>query len=295
MGRPSPSSEELGRNWIAPAKKPARAPQPGDPDPEDDIEMSFMEHLRELRTRILYSLIGIVPGVALGWMLKEQLLAMLARPLHQAYEHLNLGQAQLHFANPIDPFLVYLKIAVVCGIIFAGPWIFYQMWAFIAPGLYRREKRLALPFVLASTVFFVGGAFFGYLLVLPPAFEMFLDFSQMLPSQEVRITPTIMMADYIDFATRLLLAFGVTFEVPVIVSFLSFAGIVNWKQLLGFSRWWIVIASIIAAVLTPPDVGSQLMMLVPLIVLYFLSIALAWAFGPTPPKEESEPADEEAS
>lgn len=262
-------------------------------DPEDDIEMTFFEHLGELRNRLVKSLWAFIPGIAVAWYFKEQLLSLLTRPLITAWHQLDLGAPQLHFANPIDPFVAYMKIAVVCGLMFGSPWAFWQLWQFIAPGLYRRERRLALPFVIASTLFFVGGAFFGYLFVFPLAFETFLGFAGMLPESELRIQPTIMMGEYLDFSVRMLLAFGITFEVPVVISFLSFAGLVNWKQLLGFARWWIVISAVIAALLTPPDVGSQMLMLVPLVVLYFFSILLAWLFGPkVPPAVVAKVADE---
>ncbi len=260
-------------------------------NPEDDVEMSFFDHIRELRTRLVRSLWGIIPGVMIAWQFKERILDLLTRPLVEAWRRLDLGEPQLHFANPIDPFVGYLKIAVVCGLIFGSPWAFYQGWQFIAPGLYRSEKRLAIPFVLASTLFFVGGSFFGYVFVFPLAFETFLSFAGQLPGESMVLRPTLMMSEYLDFSVRMLLAFGVVFEVPVVVSFLSFAGIVNWKQLLGFSRWWLVISAVVAALLTPPDVGSQLMMLVPLIVLYFFSILLAMVFGPKPPPDEPIRAD----
>lgn len=266
------------------------APRRGEPsddpnDPEDDVEMTFFEHLGELRNRLVKSLWGLIPGVVLAWTFKERILDLLTRPLITAWRQLGLGDPQLHFANPIDPFVAYLKIAVVCGLIFGSPWVFWQAWQFIAPGLYRSEKRLALPFVLASTLFFVGGSFFGYMFVFPLAFETFLGFAGMLPDSELRIQPTLMMSEYLDFSVRMLLAFGVTFEVPVVITFLAFAGIVNWKQLLGFFRWWVVVSAVIAALLTPPDVGSQMMMLVPLILLYLVSILLAWIFGPKPPPD----------
>jgi sec-independent protein translocase protein TatC len=264
---------------LPPPEEAVTSKKPADDGPEDDVEMTFFEHLGELRNRLVKALIGIVPGVVVAWLIKEQILELLTRPLVQAWHRLGLGDPQLHFANPIDPFVAYLKIAVVCGLIFGSPWAFWQLWLFVAPGLYRREKRLALPFVLASTIFFAGGSFFGYVFVFPLAFETFLAFAGMLPSADLRLQPTLMMSEYLDFSVRMLLAFGITFEVPVVTSFLAFAGIVNWKQLLGFGRWWIVISAVLAAVLTPPDVGSQLMMLVPLVLLYFVSIVLAWLLG----------------
>jgi sec-independent protein translocase protein TatC len=263
---------------------------PSDPSPEDDVQMGFLEHIGELRKRLLWSMLGLVPGVCVAWYFKEVLLAMLAHPLAVAWNKLGLGEPKLHFANPIDGFVAYMQIALVVGVLIASPWIFWQVWSFISPGLYRREKRLAIPFVLASTIFFAGGAFFGYLVVFPLGFETFLGFAGQLPNQEIRIEPTIMLDEYLGFSLKMLIAFGVTFEVPVIITFLAAAHIVDWKQLLKFFRWWCLIAAVISALLTPPDVGSQLLMLVPLVLLYLLSIVFAFIVGRKKPKPvEAEP------
>ncbi len=253
-----------------------------DDKPEDDVEMTFFEHIGELRTRLVRALIGLIPGTIVAWIYKERLLELLADPWRRAYQTLGLGEPRLHFANPIDPVVSYMMIAAAAGLIVASPWVFWQLWGFISPGLYRREKRLALPFVITSTVFFVGGVVFGYYVVLELAFATFLGFAGPV-TEHLRIEPTVMLSEYLGFATRLLLAFGLTFEVPVVITFLSFAGVVNWRQLVRFARWWLLISSVVAAVLTPPDVGSQLMMLIPLNVLYWISIGLAALFGPKPP------------
>ena len=250
-------------------------------EPEDDVEMTFFEHLGELRNRLVRSLWGFLPGIALAWAFKEQILNLLTRPLVTAWVHRGFGEPQLHFANPVDPFMAYVQLAIICGVLFGSPWAFYQLWQFVAPGLYRNEKRYAVPFVLSSALFFIGGAFFGYVAILGPAFDTLLSFAGMLPDSQLRVQPTIMLAEYLDFSTRLLLAFGITFEVPVVITFLAFAGVVNWRQLLGFSRWWVVLAAIASALLTPGgDVGMQMLMLIPLVTLYMASIGLAYAFGP---------------
>ena len=254
--------------------------------PPDDVPMTVMEHLRELRSRLIKALLGMIPGMIIAWEYKENLLDFLLVPLTAAWKRLGLGEPTVHFANPVDLFVAYMKLSVICGFLASSPWVFYQAWAFIAPGLYKKERSYALPFVLASTIFFAGGAFFGYRVVFPAGFETLLGMSGMLPSETIRVQPTIMLTEYMTFATRMLLAFGTVFEVPVAVTFLALAGIVNWKQLMKFGRWWVVISSVIAAILTPPDVGSQLMMMGPLVVLYFLSVGLAYLFGPTPPKIE---------
>ena len=246
------------------------------PGPEDDVEMGFFEHLGELRMRLVRGLIGVIPGVVIAWTFKERLLEWFLAPLVHAYDKLGLGEPEIHFANPVEPFIGYLKIAIVCGLVGSAPWLFYQLWAFISPGLYRREKLLAIPFVFFSTLCFAGGAVFGYSIVFPMGFETLLGFAGLLPEHSITMTPTIMLGEYLGFSTRLLLAFGVVFEVPVVVVMLSSAGIVTPKQLVQFGRWWVIIAAILSAVLTPQDVGSMIVMLFPLIGLYFGSIPLAW-------------------
>lgn len=255
--------------------------------PEDDRPMGLFEHLGELRVRLIRALLGVVPGFAVAWVYRETLMDLLVQPLAVHWKHLGFGEPALHFANPVDPFMAYMKIAFVVGVLFASPWIFWQLWAFIAPGLYRKEKTIALPFVIASTVCFAGGAFFGYMVVFPSMFDTLLGFAGTLPSGKVKIVPTIMIGEYLTFATRLLLAFGVVFEVPVVVTTLSILRLVTYKQLLRFSRWWILIAAIIAALLTPPDVSSQLVMLVPMVVLYFISVGIAFLIERTRAKAKA--------
>ena len=257
-----------------------------------DQPMTLMEHLGELRTRLFRALLGLIPTTTAAWVYRAELLEWLVAPMSRAWKSLGLGEPTIHFSNPVDLFVAYMQIAFAFGLMGASPWIFWQVWGFIAPGLYSREKRFAIPFVLASTLFFVGGALFGYVAVFPPAFEQFLGMAGNLPSNTLRVQPTIMINEYMAFTTRLLLAFGVVFEVPVVVAFLAMAGLVNWKQLLDFGRWWILIASVIAAFLTPPDVGSQMMMLIPLVVLYYLSVAVAYVLGP---KAEPSPSSTAAS
>ena len=251
----------------------------GGVNPEDDVEMGFFDHLGELRYRLIRSLYGLIPGVAVGWILREELLGALIEPFRLGWVSVGMeGDPKLVFLNPIDPFVAYLKIALMVGVLIGGPWLFWQLWAFIAPGLYRKEKRLAIPFVLIATLFFVGGLSFGYYVVFPLAFEYFLEFAVILPGG-VTLEPTIAISEILTFEVRMLLAFGIVFELPVVISFMALAGIVNWKQLLRFSRWWVLIATILSSLLTPPDVGSQLLMLGPLIFLWFVSVFFAWVIG----------------
>jgi len=242
--------------------------------PEDDQEMTFFQHLGELRSRLLRAILGLIPAVAVGWVFKKEIKDFLVAPLQPAWDKLELpGRAVLRFAGPADAFMMYMKNSLIAGVLLASPWIFWQLWMFIAPGLYKKEKAMAVPFIIASTVCFAGGAIFGYKLVFPEAFTVLLGFS------DETLVATLFVKDYMPFFRRMLLAFGIVFEVPVIVTFLAGAGIVTWKQLLKFSRWWIVCASFISMLLTPQDVYTMVMMLVPLVLLYFVGVGCAYVIS----------------
>lgn len=263
---------------------------PADPaGPPEDVPMTVLEHIGELRTRLIRALLGTLPAMVIAWEYKEQLLDFLLRPFSIAYRRLGLGEkAIMNYSNPPEMFTTYMKISIVCGFMISSPWVFYQAWAFIAPGLYKRERLYAIPFVLASTLFFAGGAFFAYGALMPQMYETLLSMGGQIEGSNLLIQPMMLITENLSFATQVLLAFGVVFEVPVVVTFLALAGIVNWRQLLTFGRWWVVIASVISAVLTPtPDAGSMLLMLVPLVILYYISVLLAYLFGPKGSASES--------
>ena len=241
------------------------------PVAEEDQAMTFFQHLNELRSRLLRAIVGLIPAVAVGWLFKTEIKDFLIAPLQPAWEKLHLpGEAVLRFAGPADAFMMYMKNSLIAGVLLASPWIFWQLWMFIAPGLYKKEKALAIPFIIASTVCFAGGAVFGYKLVFPEAFTVLLGFS------DETLVATLFVKDYMPFFRRMLLAFGIVFEVPVIVTFLAGAGIVTWQQLLKFSRWWIVCAAFISMLLTPQDVYTMVMMLIPLVLLYFVGVGCAY-------------------
>jgi sec-independent protein translocase protein TatC len=249
-----------------------------DATPEDDVEMGFFDHLTELRKRVIRAMIGLFPGMIVAWMFKEHLLEYLLQPMIEAWVKLDLGQPNINFIDPTEIFVAYLKISIFAGAVASAPWFFWQVWGFIAPGLYRRERRMAIPFAFFSSTFFLGGVAFGYFIVFPLCFEFFLDFAGTLPSGQLDVRPMISAERYLSLAVRLLLAFGVVFEIPVVITFIAAAGMVTWQQLLKFSRWWVAISAVLAAFLTPPDIASQLMMLIPMVGLYFVSILLAFIF-----------------
>jgi sec-independent protein translocase protein TatC len=245
--------------------------------PEEELHMTFFEHLEELRTRLIRSLIPFLPAFVAAWIYREEVFSLMVVPLNTAWQSMGLGTPKLHFASPVDPMVVYLKQSAIVAFLMASPWVFYQFWAFISPGLYSKEKRYVIPFVLASTVCFTIGGLFGWFYIFPPTFATLMDFSGKLPGGVVEIEPTLMMGEYISFIAQMLFVFGITFEVPVIIVFLSLAGIVTSKQLMKFGRWWVVVASVLAAILTPTqDALSMLLLMGPLIGLYYLAVGVTY-------------------
>jgi len=191
--------------------------------------------------------------------------------------------AELNFAAPSDIFTAYFKLSLIGGLLISAPMMFYQLWSFIAPGLYKKEKKFVIPFVFFSTVLFVGGGLFGWRVAFPVTFSYFLELAGKSGTMIVR--PVVMVPQYLDFVSQMLLAFGIVFELPLFILFLSIAGIVNYLQLLRFGRWFILVAFTVGAIITPPDTTSQLVMSIPLCGLYFVSIGLAYLFGKRPSKE----------
>ena len=258
----------------------------------EEAQMTFLEHLDELRTRLIRSIYPLLPAFIVAWIFRDELLGELSQPLLQACRARGIEVPRLHGLHPLDGFMVRIKVALVVAIIGSSPWLFYQLWAFISPGLYGREKRVVIPFVFASSICFASGAFFGWFIVFPPVFEALLEFYGALPGG-MTLEPTFTASDYTSFITRMLLIFGVVFEVPVVITTLAVAGMVNWRQLLSFGRWWVVVAAVLSALLTPQDVISMLMMMGPLVVLYYLSVVLAYMFGERPPPPEVASPDED--
>ena len=256
-----------------------------------DKPMSFWDHLAELRTRLVRMLIAFAVGSGVAWFFKERLLLWITAPFSEAWRGGGLeGQVSLHFRAPATLFLTYIKLSILAGAILALPIVLYQLWAFVAPGLYSKEKRLAIPFVISSCTLFGTGAYFCFRVVSPIAFQYLLSFSGSVGGSSFEVKPTVMIDEYLEFVTRFLLAFGVVFELPVLVFFLSIAGLVTHKHLIRFARYFIVIAFIIGAVLTPPDPTSQLLLAVPLCLLYVISIGIAYVFGKRPNAKPAEHA-----
>lgn len=229
----------------------------------------FTAHLEELRSRLIKSSIAVAVGFLLSYAFKEQLFDILTAPLMQVMKH---GD-HLIYTNLPEAFFTFLKTAFFTGIILAAPVLLYQFWMFVAPGLYDREKRMALPILFLSILFFGGGILFGYFVVFPFGFKFFVGFA----SETVRPMPS--MREYLSFASKLLLAFGLVFEMPMVITLLARLGIVSVVLLRKFRRYAILLFFIVAAILTPPDVISQILMALPMMLLYEISILGARLFG----------------
>jgi len=237
----------------------------------DETRLPLTEHLAELRSRIVRSLLFWAVGTGLAWWFREDIFRELLRP---AVEALDKEGGYLQAIAPGEIFFTYLKGAALAGFVLALPAILWQAWSFIAPGLYPGEKKMALPFVLVSTLLFVTGALFGHQFVFPAMFTFLGEFE----SEFVKAAWS--MREVWSMTTSMFLAFGVAFQLPVVVFFLAVAGILNVKQLLRYFPYAILVNFIVGAVLTPsPDWVSQSMLAVPMCVLYLLGVGVAWVFG----------------
>ena len=235
----------------------------------DDQKLPLTDHLAELRTRLIR--IGLAWGIGAGlaWSWSAQIFSYLLAPAVQA---LGPSGGKLQAIAPTEIFFTYLQCAVLAGFVFALPVILWQIWAFVAPGLYPSERNMVLPFVLVSTVLFVTGAVFGHTAVFPLMFQFFSAFD----SEIVQSAWT--MSEVFSLTTRMFLAFGASFELPVVVFFLVAAGIVDAPKLLRGTPYAVLIIAVVAAVLTPPDWVSQVMLGIPMVALYLLGVGVAFLF-----------------
>ncbi len=232
-------------------------------------KQTFIEHLEELRKRLIISLIAVGIGFGICYIFSKEIFQLLMIPLQKA---LPKG-ATMIFTTPAEAFFTYFKVALLAGIFAASPVVLYQIWLFVAPALYSHEKKYVIPFVISSTLLFIGGAAFGYFIVFPFGFKFLMSFATDL------IQPAPRLKESLSFCSMLLFAFGLTFELPLLILFLSKVGVVNARMLARNRRYAIVAIFIVAAILTPPDVVSQLMMAIPLLILYEAGIWIAKIFG----------------
>ncbi len=231
----------------------------------------FTAHLGELRDRLVRSFIAVGAGFAVAYFFKEKLFEILIAPLVIAMGE--DGNAQMIFTGLPEAFFTYLKVSLLAGIIVATPVLFYQFWMFVSPGLYKTEKKYLLPIVFLSVFFFLIGSSFGYFIVFPYGFKFFLGFA----TQTIHAMPS--MKEYLSFASKMLLAFGFVFELPLVLTFLARMGLVTVDFLKKNRKYALLLFFVGAALITPPDVVTQIMMALPLMVLYEISIMGARIFG----------------
>jgi sec-independent protein translocase protein TatC len=240
--------------------------------------LPFTAHLEELRRRIIVCLGAVAVGFLVCYAFKEQLFEFVSIPLIASLPD---DVSSMIFTGVTEAFFTYLKVSFLAGVLLSLPVIFYQMWMFIAPGLYAKEKKVVIPFVIFSTLFFITGASFGYFVVFPFGFTFLLGFA----TDTIRPFPSI--KEYLSFATKLLFAFGLVFEMPLITYFLSKVGILTHRTLSRNRRYFIVIAFLMSAALTPPDVVTQLLMAGPILILFETSVLVARIFGKKPLTDDS--------
>ena len=277
----SPSAAEPS----APPEQQAPAAPPGKKKPEPEPPgkpMSLLGHLGEMRRRIIFCALALIVGFFIFFQFAEPIFIWLMRPMLAAMP----GGVQLQYLSPPEAFFVYMKMAFVTSLIIVSPFVFYQAWAFIAPGLYEEERKYVLPLAAISGLFFIGGAAFCYYLVFPIIFNFFMTFT----SEHIKAAFT--MSDSFSFCVKLLIAFGLVFEMPLFAFALARLGILKPHMMRKARKYAILAIFILAAILTPPDVASQILMAIPMLILYEISIYITQVFGKKPPAPEGKKPEE---
>ncbi len=248
------------------------------PEPLDDGDggllgrMSLIEHLKELRLRLVYAAIALLAGFLIAYAIADPIFAALTLPIREVAH----GKLLLIGTGVGEAFFTKIKVALIAGLFIASPAVFYQIWKFIAPGLYENERRMAIPFIVSATVFFILGGYFCWAVVFHIGYAFFLS-----EYASIGITPTIRISEYLAFSAKLLLAFGITFEMPIFAFFLTKLGMIDYKQMIHYFRYAILVIFVVSAILTPPDMVSQFLLAIPLLGLYGLSIGVAYVFRTT--------------
>ena len=235
--------------------------------------MSFLEHLEELRTRIFHALVAIAIGMGLCWWYHQTLFSFIQKPILDVLRP--YGIDKLVVLTPTEAFNLYLKVSALGGLFLTSPYVLYQVWLFISPGLYRREKKYVTPFLFFTVLLFVGGGYFGYRMVFPAALKWLIGIGG-------QFTPMITVHEYTDLFLTVILGLGIVFEMPILVFFLALMGVVSAGWMWRNIRYAILGIFIVAGALAPtPDISSMVIFASPMLVLYFVSIGIAWFVHPT--------------
>ena len=257
-------------------------------EPEDTIDdkpMPLLDHLKELRTRLLWSVGAFVIAFAVCYYFSAQIYGFLAQPLADILQHQGGGERRMIFTALYEAFFTYLKVAFFGAVFFSFPVWATQLWLFVAPGLYRSEKKAIYPFIIASPFLFVMGAALAYYFIFPLAWQFFITFETPPGEGSLPIQLEAKVSEYLSLVMQMILAFGVAFQMPVLLTLLCRVGILSVETLRKGRRYAIVGMFVVAAVLTPPDIISQIGLAVPLLLLYEISILAAVWMAPKKPKD----------
>jgi sec-independent protein translocase protein TatC len=241
---------------------------------EEMPTMGFLDHLEELRKRIVYSVVAIAAGFFVCWGYAQNIYAVMQRPIMEAL-HKNGLTEKLVYVNPVEPFNLYLKVGLMAGLFVTSPFVLYQLWCFISPGLYRNEKRYVFPFMVSTIGLFIAGGYFGYKVVLPQALVFLIGYGK-------DFTPMITLGEYSSLFLTIIVGLGVIFEMPILVFFLALMGIVTSGWMWHNVRYAVLGIFVVAAIVSPtPDILNMCIFAAPMIALYVMSIAIAWLVHPT--------------
>jgi sec-independent protein translocase protein TatC len=242
-------------------------------EPESMPTMGFLDHLEELRRRIIYSVAAVAVGFFACWWKVERIYDVMQRPIMDALKANGVTE-KLVYLNPTEPFNLYLKVAALAGLFLTSPFVLYQVWMFISPGLYRNEKRYVVPFMVSTITLFTAGGYFGFKIVYPAALSFLLSIGK-------QFQPMITIKEYTELFLSIILGMGLIFEMPILVFFLSLMGIISAGWMWRNFRYSILIIFIIAAIVTPTtDILNMCIFAAPMIALYAVSIGVAWLVHP---------------
>jgi sec-independent protein translocase protein TatC len=258
----------------------------GDSEKEPMSTMGFLDHLEELRKRLVNSIIAVGVGLGICWWKVEKIYDFMQRPITQVLAAHHLPD-KLVYLNPTEPFSLYMKIAAMGGLFLTSPYVLYQVWMFIAPGLYRHEKRYVFPFMFSTITLFALGGYFGYKIAYPRTLDVLIGFGR-------QFQPMITIGEYTQLFLTIILGMGLIFEMPVIVFFLAFLGVLSPNFMLQNFRYAILIIFILAAIVAPPDLVSMCVFAAPMVALYGISVCVAWLVHPQRREARQEKARERA-
>src|SRR5579864_7953582 len=251
----------------------AAAAPAGERDADPMPTMGFLDHLEELRKRIINSIVAVAVGCAACWGFRERIYDFMQRPIIDVLTKHHLPN-KLVYLNPTEPFNLYMKIALMGGLFLTSPYVLYQVWMFISPGLYRNEKKYVVPFMVSTIALFIAGGYFGYKVVYPQALGFLVHFGR-------QFQPMITISEYTSLFLSIILGMGLIFEMPILIFFLALMGIVSASFMFKNFRYAILLIFIIAAIVTPtPDILSMCIFAAPMVALYGISIGIAWIVHP---------------